>query len=146
MDGALPELDPQQPKLKAGALPVSVSLDFLIHSVDPKDEKRIGGIMFGFSKRPEPKTVQSMARYERFARHSSAMIHMHLADHFAELGKPMPKHCLWIDNHLQKTHAASGNYKTLVADMRVAGDRIVRDWGGIPAPDGFDPKHAKFVK
>lgn len=102
--------------------------------------------MFSYSKRPEPKKIQSMARYERLARHTSAMIHMHLVDHFSELGKPLPKHCLWIDNHLRKSHSASADYKTLVADMTVAGDRIAKEWEAISPPEGFDPKHAKFAK
>ena len=142
----LEELDPQQPKLKAGALPISVSLDFLIHSTDTKNESRIGGILFSFSKRPNPQKTQSIARYERLAGHASALIHMHLTDHFSELGRPQPKHCLWIDNHLQKAHGSSGNYKTLVADMKVAGDRIAKEWDSIQPPDGFDPQYAKYVK
>lgn len=142
----LEELDPSQPKLKAGALPVSVSLDFLVHYNAPKNEKRIGGLLFAFPKRSEPKKTQAIARYERLARHASAMIHMHLTDHFSELGKPSAKHCLWVDNHLRRAHRASADYKTLVADMKVAGDRIAKEWTDIPAPAGFDPKHAKYVK
>lgn len=136
----------RSPSSKAGALPVSVSLDFLVHYTGPNDDKRIGGLLFAFSKRSEPKQTQSVARYERLARHASAMIHMHLTDHFSELGKPSPKHCLWIDNHLQRAHRASGDYKTLVADMKVAGDRIAKEWAGITPPEGFDPKHTRFVK
>jgi hypothetical protein len=142
----LEELDPQQPKLKIGDLPVSVSLDFLIHSTDTKQQRRVGGILFSFSKRSEPKKVQTIARYERLTRHAAAMIHMHLTDHFPEVGKALPKNCLWIDNHLQGGHSASADYKTLIGDMEVAANRIVKDWPEIDPPSGFDPKYAKYVK
>lgn len=142
----LEELDPQQPKLKIGDLPVSVSLDFLVHSTDAKQDDRIGGLLFSFTKRSDPKKIQSVARYERMARHAAAMIHMHLTDHFSEARKVLPKHCLWIDNHLRRTHSASADYKTLVGDMQVAGNRIAKDWANIEPPDGFDPKYAKYVK
>jgi hypothetical protein len=45
------------------------------------------------------------------------------------LAKPSAKHCLWIDNHLRRAHRASADYKTLVADMTVAGDRIAKGLG-----------------
>jgi hypothetical protein len=51
---------------------------------------------------------------------------------------------LWIDNHLRRTHAAIGDYKTLVADMRIAGSRVADEWEGIKPPAGFDPADADF--
>ena len=62
--------------------------------------------------------------------------------HFAELGSPAGKHCLWVDNHLQRTQAATGHYKTLLADMQRAGSRVADEWETIPPPPGFDPNDA----
>lgn len=140
----LEDLHPKQPKLSIGKLRVSVSLDFLIRSVDNKGQDRIGGLMFAFTKRSEPKQVQSTARYERMAKHAASLIHMHLTDHFAELGSPVGKNCLWVDNHLQRTHAATGDYKTLLADMQRAGSRVADEWEAIQPPPGFDLDDADF--
>lgn len=142
----LEELDPNQPKLNIGKLRVSVSLDFLVHSIDAKKQDRIGGLLFSFAKRSEPKQVQSTARYERMAKNAASLIHMHLTDHFAELGAPAGKHCLWIDNHLARTYSATGDYKTLLADMKIAGTRVAAEWDKIEPPAGFDPNDAEFAK
>jgi hypothetical protein len=99
----LEELDPKQPKLNIGKLRVSVSLDFFVHSIDNKRQGRTGELLFSFSKRSEPKQAQSTARYERMTKNAASLIHMHLTEHFSELGVPAGNHCLWVDNHLTRT-------------------------------------------
>jgi hypothetical protein len=136
----------RQPQTPIEGVRVSINLDLLVHGVGPKQTPLIGGILLHMPKAAEIKTAAAQNRYDTFARHGAAFVHLHCSKHLAFIGSASFKHCFWMDVQRQMIHAAQRDYKTLLSDTEAGCRAIVRAWPDVDPPPGFDPQFAEFVR
>lgn len=121
------------PHLNFEGTDVSINLDLVTYRTDADGTKRVGGVIFMFSK-----SDKNPNKRQKRGKSASWLILQTVEKHMTQLGVPDPKLCIVIDVFEGKVYSAATGNKLMKSHLEACCKEVAIGWDHVPIPSDYD--------